>query len=140
MPEPTTLAWVARHLAPGERITATHPLRGGWTSRIIALTTSTGRELVLRSFLSPFFRHHAPGLLAREAAVLTLLRGTPIPAARLLALDPAGEHCAAPSLLMTRLPGTVRLTEDTGADLAALLVAIHRLAPADRPRPYQAWT
>ncbi|GAB2906349.1 phosphotransferase family protein [Streptomyces mayteni] len=140
MPEPTTLAWVAHHLSPGEHITATGPLRGGWTSRITSLTTSTGRDLVLRSFLSPFFRHHAPGLLTREAAVLTLLRDTAIPTARLLAVDPTGEHCAAPSLLMTRLPGTVRLAEDTGEALAALLVRVHRVAPADRPRPYQAWT
>ncbi|MFD5319172.1 phosphotransferase family protein [Streptomyces sp. NPDC127098] len=140
MLEPATLAWLERHLAPGEAVADARPLRGGWTSRICAVRTTDDRDLVLRSFLTPFFRRHAPGLLTREAEVLALLRDTDVPAAEPLAVDPTGEHCAVPSLLMTRLPGAVRLTEDTGAALATLLVRVHTIAPADRPRRYQPWT
>ncbi|MFF1476598.1 alpha/beta fold hydrolase [Streptomyces sp. NPDC058301] len=104
------------------------------------------RELVLRSFAKPFYRRHAPGLLAREAAVLGLLAGTGVPAPALVAADPQGEHCDHPSLLMTRLDGAVRLDEDELERriglLAGQLLDIHRLrvAEADRPREYEPWT
>lgn len=104
------------------------------------------RELVLRSFAKPFYRRHAAGLLAREAAVLGLLAGTGVPAPALVAADPRGEHCDHPSLLMTRLEGAVRLDED-GLErriglLAGQLLDIHRIpvAKADRPREYEPWT
>ncbi|MFD7508653.1 phosphotransferase family protein [Streptomyces sp. NPDC059853] len=141
-----TLQWVGAQLADGEHLTAEAPLVGGWTSRMRRLTTSHGRSLVLRSFTDAFFLRHADGLLTREADVLTLLAGTDVPAARLLAVDARADHCDHPSLLMTLLPGAVCL-DDTGAAaragaLAAQLVRIHGLAVAgaDRPRPYQAWT
>jgi aminoglycoside phosphotransferase (APT) family kinase protein len=104
------------------------------------------RGLVLRSFVEPFFRRHAPGLLTREADILTLLVGTGIPAPTLHAVDATGEHCDDPSLLMSLLPGTVRL-DDEDLDLrigllARQLVRIHAidLPEASRPRTYQAWT
>jgi aminoglycoside phosphotransferase (APT) family kinase protein len=141
-----TRQWVERHLADGERIEAVAPLAGGWTSEIRRLTTTAGRGLVLRTFTDAFFLRHAEGLLTREANVLRLLAGTDIPAARLVAVDATAEHCAYPSLLMTLLPGSVRVT-DEGADaraavLAGQLARIHRLpvAAADRPRTYQPWT
>ncbi len=104
------------------------------------------REVVLRSFVTPFFRRHAPGLLGREHRVLGQLAGTSVPAPRPLGVDPDGAHCAAPSLLMTLLPGGIRLADDDGLPgrvkaLAELLVTVHQL-PAEgpeRPRPYQAW-
>ncbi|QGV80976.1 alpha/beta fold hydrolase [Streptomyces ficellus] len=105
-----------------------------------------GRDVVLRSFVKPFYRRHAPGLLAREADVLALLAGTGIPAPECLAVDATGEFCDAPSLLMTRLPGAVRVDE-AGLDaraglLARQLVRIHAVSVTEgtRPRPYQAWT
>lgn len=141
-----TLEWVERHLADGEHLTGQVPLAGGWTSRMRRLTTSGGRSLVLRSFTDAFFLRHADGLLTREARVLTLLTGTDVPAARLLAVDARADHCDHPSLLMTLLPGAVCL-DDAGAParagaLADQLVRVHGLAvpAADRPRTYQAWT
>ncbi|GAA1349713.1 hypothetical protein [Streptomyces beijiangensis] len=46
------------------------------------LTLDDGTDLVQRTFVKPFFRHHGPGLLAREASVLALLAeqdGIPAP-------------------------------------------------------------
>ncbi|MGA5798669.1 phosphotransferase family protein [Streptomyces cellulosae] len=144
----STRAWVEKTLSAGERIERVERLRGGWTSemRRLDVTGPDGpRSLVLRSFVTPFFVRHAEGLLTREADILRLLAATDVPAAALVAVDATAEHCDHPSLLMTRLPGAVRL-DDEGAEarvdaLARLLVRIHALpVPAhDRPRTYQPW-
>ncbi|GAA5022197.1 phosphotransferase family protein [Streptomyces siamensis] len=144
-----TRAWVEQALSEAELIEEVRRLRGGWTSEMRRLDIGGPggrRSLVLRSFVKPFFVRHAEGLLTREAAVLRLLGGTDVPAARLVAVDALAQHCAHPSLLMSLLPGTVRLG-DEGADrraelLARQLLRIHRLpvTAEARPRTYQAWT
>ncbi|MFF4367701.1 phosphotransferase family protein [Streptomyces sp. NPDC001594] len=154
-PEPeedwaATRAWVEKTLSGGERVEGATPLRGGWTSRMRRLQLTGGaagpRSLVLRSFVRPFYLRAAEGLLTREADVLRLLGGTDVPAAALVAVDATAEHCDHPSLLMSLLPGTVRL-DGAEADPRAVLMArrllsVHRLEvdERDRPRAYQAWT
>ncbi|MFI1712589.1 phosphotransferase family protein [Streptomyces litmocidini] len=143
-----TRSWVEKGLSEGERIEKVVELRGGWTSemRRLDLCGPGGRRsLVLRSFVKPFFVRHAEGLLNREAAILRLLGDTDVPAATLTAVDATAQHCDHPSLLMSLLPGTVRLG-DQGADdraelLARQLVRIHQLPVTvqQRPRTYQAW-
>ncbi|MCM2580067.1 phosphotransferase family protein [Streptomyces meridianus] len=144
-----TRSWVEKHLPPGDRIEAVERLRGGWTSemrRLHVCGPNGSRQLVLRSFVKPFFLRHAQGLLTREAAVLTLLGDTEVPAAGLHAVDATGEFCDHPSLLMSHLPGTLHLDDaDAGQRvglLARQLVGIHRVqvGEVDRPRTYQAWT
>ncbi|MFD6230252.1 phosphotransferase family protein [Streptomyces sp. NPDC060232] len=144
-----TRAWVERGLADGERIEQVVRLRGGWTSQMRRLDLAGPggrRSLVLRSFVKPFYVRHAEGLLTREAAVLRRLRGTDVPAATLAAVDATAQYCDHPSLLMSLLPGSVRLGDEDADDRAALLarqlVAVHRLpvTASQRPRPYQAWT
>ncbi|MBV7700380.1 phosphotransferase family protein [Streptomyces sp. TRM70350] len=144
-----TRAWVEKGLPEAERIDDVARLRGGWTSEMRRLDIrgpGGRRSLVLRSFVRPFFVRHAEGLLTREAAVLRLLGGTDVPAATLVAVDATAQYCDHPSLLMSLLPGTVRLA-DEGADRRAELPArqllrIHRLpvTAETRPRTYQAWT
>ncbi|MEU9161919.1 phosphotransferase [Streptomyces sp. NPDC048424] len=143
-----TRAWVEKGLPGAEHIEGVVRLRGGWTSemRRLDLHGPDGRRsLVLRSFVKPFYLRHAEGLLAREASVLRLLGATEVPAATLVGVDATAQHCDHPSLLMSLLPGAVRL-DDQGADeraelLARQLVRIHRLPVAahERPRVYQAW-
>jgi aminoglycoside phosphotransferase (APT) family kinase protein len=115
--------------------------------RRLHISGPSGRRwLVLRSFVTPFYVRHAEGLLTREARVLRLLGGTGIPAATLLGVDATAQHCEWPSLLMSLLPGSIRLTDqaiDRRADLlAGQLLRIHRLRVTEetRPRDYQAWT
>ncbi|WP_030960575.1 phosphotransferase family protein [Streptomyces sp. NRRL S-378] len=144
-----TRAWVEKGLTETERIEDVARLRGGWTSEMRRLDIcgpGGRRSLVLRSFVKPFYVRHAEGLLTREAAVLCLLGSTDVPAARLVAADPTAQYCDHPSLLMSLLPGTVRLG-DEGADqraelLAHQLLRIHRLpvTAEARPRTFQAWT
>ncbi|WP_406168028.1 alpha/beta fold hydrolase [Streptomyces sp. NBC_00996] len=140
-----TRAWVAKRLPDGRSVRKSTPLRGGWSSQMRRLTLDDGTGLVQRSFVKPFYRRHAPGLLTREASVLTLLAahdGVPAPA--LYAVDATAEHCDHPTLLMSSLPGTVRLDEEDLERrldlLARQLVRIHGVVPAKRPRPYQPWT
>ncbi|WP_217201285.1 phosphotransferase family protein [Streptomyces buecherae] len=143
-----TRSWVEKELCAAERVEEVERLRGGWTSemRRLDLHGPNGRRsLVLRSFVKPFFVRHAEGLLTREATILRLLGDTDVPVATLVAVDATARYCVHPSLLMSHLPGTVRLA-DQGADvraelLARQLVRIHQLpvTARQRPRPYQPW-
>ena len=140
-----TRAWVAKQLGHGRSVADSRLLYGGWSSQMRRLSLDDGTDLVQRTFVKPFFRHHGPGLLAREASVLTLLAGEEgVPAPGLVAVDATAEHCDHPTLLMTALPGRVRVDEDDldrRLDLlAAQLVRVHGVVPAERPRTYQAWT
>ncbi|MEU0221906.1 aminoglycoside phosphotransferase family protein, partial [Streptomyces sp. NPDC006265] len=140
-----TRAWVAKQLPEGRTVATSAFLAGGWSAQMRRLALDDGTELALRTFVKPFFRRHAPGLLAREAEMLTLLAEQEgVPAAELIGVDATGEHCDHPSLLMSVLPGRVRVDEeelDARVDLlAAQLARIHRVVPRERPRTYQAWT
>ncbi|WAU81957.1 aminoglycoside phosphotransferase family protein [Streptomyces sp. Qhu-G9] len=145
---PLTSAWVARHLAAGERIVGTEALHGGITAETrrltIAIRDGGTRDLVLRSFVDPFSVERAKDWLNREADALPLLAETGVPAPRLVAVDPTGAQCAYPSLLMTHLTGRTVL-DDEGLEarvplLARQLVAIHEVRPAERPPEYVALT
>ncbi|WP_406015056.1 alpha/beta fold hydrolase [Streptomyces sp. NBC_00984] len=140
-----TRAWVAKQIGPGRSVADSRLLAGGWSSQMRRLTLDDGTDLVQRTFVKPFFRHHEPGLLNREASVLALLaEQDSIPAPGLVAVDATAEHCDHPTLLMSALPGRVRVDGDDldrRLDLlAAQLVRVHGVVPAERPRPYQAWT
>ncbi|MET9555070.1 aminoglycoside phosphotransferase family protein [Streptomyces sp. NPDC006645] len=144
-----TRAWVEEWLRPSERVEDVVRLRGGWTSRMRRLDIRGPRgrrSLVLRSFVKPFYLRHAEGLLTREADIQRLLDHTEVPAARLVAVDATAERCDHPSLLMTLLPGTVRLADEGAERRAALLarqlLSVHRVRVSEetRPRVYQAWT
>jgi aminoglycoside phosphotransferase (APT) family kinase protein len=143
-PSAQTLAWVLE-AAGAETVVDVGRLSGGWTSAMHAVTLRSGmeeREVVVRRLLREPWRSHAPAMLEREADVLRLLRGSGIPAADCIAVDPHGAHADAPALLMTKLPGRLRLDADREllAPLARLLVAVHRIDPGGRrPRAYQSW-
>jgi aminoglycoside phosphotransferase (APT) family kinase protein len=145
---PLTLAWLGRQLDVGERILRTEALHGGISAEMRRLTIGTSdgstRDLVLRSFVDPFYRESAEDSLNREAGALSLLPGTGVPAPGLVAADPTAAHCEYPSLLMTHLPGRTVL-DDEGLEtrvplLARQLVAIHAVRPGERPREYVALT
>jgi hypothetical protein len=145
---PSTRAWVQRHLAAGERIVGAEVLHGGITADVRRLIIGTQprhtRDLVLRSVVDPRVAAHAEDWLTREAAALSVLAGSGVPAPELVAVDPTAAHCEHPSLLMTRLPGRPVLDDEGLAErvglLARQLVAIHALRPTPRPREYVAST
>ncbi|MFI0773460.1 phosphotransferase family protein [Streptomyces sp. NPDC021212] len=144
-----TRAWVEQRVGGGCRVDGAERLRGGWTSEMRRLRVSgpgTPQWLVLRSFVKPFFVRAAKGLLTREADILRLLAETDVPVAAFKGVDATAAYCDHPSLLMSLLPGTVRLDEEEAGLRAELLarqlLAIHHVrVPAEsRPRVYEAWT
>jgi aminoglycoside phosphotransferase (APT) family kinase protein len=144
-----TRRWVESQLESGERITDVAWFDGGLTAHVrrILITGPRGdRNLVLRSFTSDRFRERAADLLTQEARMLRLLDDADgVPAPHFVAADPDATHADDPSLLMTALPGEPCLDPDgaerRSADLAAQLVAIHRLdvEAAHRPRRFTPW-
>jgi aminoglycoside phosphotransferase (APT) family kinase protein len=143
-PSRSTLQWVIENAAADE-VVSVQPLVGGWTSAMHAVTVRRGSDehtLVLRRMFREPWRTHARELLEREAMVLQMLAGHPVPTATLLAVDPTASATDEPALLMSQLPGRLRL-DDLGvtAPLAQMLARIHRIRPddGDRPRPYQSW-
>jgi aminoglycoside phosphotransferase (APT) family kinase protein len=132
------LRWVTEQT--GSDIAEVTPLRGGWTSEMRRVRLADGREVVVRSFVTEFFRRHAEGLLEREAGMLRLLAGIDgIPAPRLLAVDATSQYGEAPSLVMSLLPGAVDVQADRSPQLAEQLLAIHRVPVDPRPREFQVW-
>lgn len=76
---PLTLVWVSRHLEAGERIVKAEALHGGITAemrRLIIGTRDGGtRDLVLRSYVDPFYMENAEDGLIGEAGCSDLARG-----------------------------------------------------------------
>jgi aminoglycoside phosphotransferase (APT) family kinase protein len=134
--------WVAEAL--GAPVTGSTLLTGGLSSQMLVVRTASGDEAVLRRMNIDPWRRFAEGLLRREHDVQTMLRATSVPAPAPIAVDPDGSRSGEPSLLMSRVPGRVdlvRADDSYLADLAALLVRIHRFVPPDDswPRVYQSW-
>jgi len=135
-PPESTLRWAAQSVGRGSRIVSIRAFAvGGWHANH-ALTIvdrhGTAHRLVLRRWARPEWAVEDPDFTAaREAAVLALLAGSPVPAPRPVAADPEGAVCDVPTLLLTRLPGRPpALPSDMGAFLAQLaeaLPAIHAL-------------
>lgn len=113
------------------------PRASSSTVDAVDIETARGRidRLVLRRYDRPEVLASEPEPVRREAAVLDALRETAVPAPRVVATDPDGDHCGVPALLMTRLPGRARWrarTLDGFVDqLAEQLPAIHATAVPD---------
>lgn len=153
-PSPATVGWVRECFGRGAVIRAIRPLPGGTAHANHALVVESGsgseHRLVLRRWLprDPL-ASDAPGDVfadgefspEREIAALTLLAACEIPTPSLVAADPAGAHCDAPALLLTRLPGhPPRPVPDDLPEvliqLAAALLPVHALRGAATMPPY----
>ncbi|RFU43171.1 aminoglycoside phosphotransferase family protein [Actinomadura logoneensis] len=167
-PSPATVRWVRECFGRGAEIRAIRPLPGGTAHANHALVVESGsgseHRLVLRRWLprDPLAPGGIPGVSGavgtsgssaatvfadgefspeREIAALTLLAACEIPTPALVAADPAGAHCDAPALLLTRLPGhPPRPVPDDLPEvliqLAAALLPVHALRGAASMPPY----
>ena len=97
---------------------------------------------MLRRYVRADWLEEEPDLAEHEARVLALLASSDVDAPRLVAVDPNGEQCDVPAVLMTRLPGRIRWTpRDVDGFLTGLvdaMLTIHAVdVPASVPiRPY----
>jgi aminoglycoside phosphotransferase (APT) family kinase protein len=143
-PSPADRSWLASVLGADEKSLRVRRLDGGITSAVhdVAILDANRkpRRYVLRRYTGA--DHESPVVdVRREAAILTGLAASGLPAPRLIAFDAEAEHCSAPALLMTRLPGRMLLRpadpDDWLRQLAALLPRIHA-AQVDAP-PAEIW-
>ena len=86
-------------------------MRHGIASSVHAVDVVHGDAQLYRLVLKIFVRDDPtePDQAGREARILRIVAGGPIPVPRLLAVDRDGESCGVPALLMTRLDGHVVL-------------------------------
>ena len=111
---------------------------------MLGLVHDDGRETVLRQMHVDPWRRHAVGLLTREAGVQAMLAGSDVMAPTPLAVDPDGAQVGDPSLLMTRLPGTIDLCRHDDGFLSGRPRPCWRctaVRPEEGawPRDYQSW-
>jgi aminoglycoside phosphotransferase (APT) family kinase protein len=134
-PSAEQLAWVERCVGGGAKMRGGRRILGGITSTVhrlsLRLPGGASQQVVLKRFTDPEWGD-TPAISRNEAAALTAVEGSRVPAPRLLGVSADGaETGGIPSLLMTRAPGRVWLTpEDIDAwirQLAELLPTIHAI-------------
>ena len=131
---PESLTWVEQTLGRGARVVATRPLTGGLTSLVHELTVvRNGRKsrYVLRSWAPD--NEHKDWILrtvAAEAAILTALERSDVPAPRLVA-STSDAAAGGPALLMTRVQGRMLLMprdrDHWLRQMAQMLARIHEV-------------
>ena len=133
--------WVMAQVPEARRLVRAQRLTGGLTSEVTGVTVedADGRSqrLVLRRWTGRPWPDGAVDdgrvLVPREAAVLSALERTDLPAPRLVATDTSGDAAGMPALLMTRLPGRIDLAPSDPRrwtrQLAEQLVHLHDTTP-----------
>jgi aminoglycoside phosphotransferase (APT) family kinase protein len=143
MPEDWT--WVAALVGSRARTVASGRLSGGIVSSVyrLSILDARGRRhwLVVRRYLGANQRKWGSSAVRREAAVLSALERSGLPAPRLVDADPDGLQAGVPAIVMSRLPGRIHLTpsnpESWLRQMAALLPRIHELS-IEAPR-FESW-
>jgi len=130
-PTPMAKRWVEKAVGNGAEVIRVRRLSGGTASAVHAVDVRVAGGTALRLV----------DLAEREARNLQLLERAGIAAPRLVAVDPSGDECDVPAVLMTRMPGQLEL-KPGNLDLwlrrmAGLLPPIHAIDP--RPFHVQEW-
>ncbi len=141
--EKRAIAWAESEL--GEQIVDVVALSSGLTSTMLALTTASGRESVLRLMTIEPWRAHGAALTRRERAAQLELVSTDVPAPTSLGLDAEGATLGVAAHLMSRLPGVpthaspASLHHGTITAMAEMLATIHQVRPTEPFRTYESW-
>jgi aminoglycoside phosphotransferase (APT) family kinase protein len=143
-PPAEALAWVEQTLGSGARVVGWRQMTGGIASCVHRLTVEhNGRResFVLRRWMPDGdHREYVTGAVASEAAILTALERSDLPAPRLIGSTTDAAH-GGPAVLMTRVPGQVHLMprdrEHWLRQMACMLPRIHAL-DIDAG-PFQSW-
>jgi hypothetical protein len=171
-PSDSTLRWVESCLGQGSKVTMIRPLTGGRShanhALLVQTRSGTAHRLVLRRWVYPASAVGAPRgvpgaaelaadpgtarLLRhvdyspeREIAALSLLADCETPTPSLVAADPSGTFCDAPTLLITRLFGhpprpAPRDLPEYLIQFAAALLSVHAVSGAATMPAYHPYT
>lgn len=116
----------------------------GSTSSLLYEVKTDNSTIVLRQFDNEEWLLEEPDLVQHEAASLQHASACGLPAPSLIAFDEAGETSGLPSVLMTKVEGSVELLPDDfnkwTDGLAQILAAIHRITANDFPWVYESYT
>ncbi|GAB4572638.1 MAG: hypothetical protein Kow0077_12590 [Anaerolineae bacterium] len=144
---PAARDWAARAIGAQATIRTVVRLPGATSSTLYLLTVAHhGREhrIVLRLFTLETWLAAEPDLPHHEAAALEAARAARIATPELIAVEPSGDICGVPMILMTHVPGEINLMPDdwTGwlDGLAAAAAAIHAVAAPDFGWHYAPYT
>lgn len=116
----------------GSPIRSVRRLSGGMSTGMHLLTGASGERVVMRRFLNQHWLAIDPDLAPREAAVLRALEPTAVPAPAFVGVDPYGERCEAPTVLMGFVSGRRTVVDDHArfaGELARAMATIHDVAP-----------
>jgi hypothetical protein len=112
MPEDWT--WVTALIGSGARTVGSGRLSGGIVSSVYRLSILDARgrrhRLVVRRYVGSSQGEWGSNAVRREAAVLTALERSGLPAPRLVDADPDGLRAGVPAIVMSRVPGRIHLT------------------------------
>ena len=127
-----TLRWVTASVGSNVRVQSVRLLAGATSSTLHGVQiVHNGRsmKLVLRRFTNKQWLVEKPDLVLHEAASLQKATEAAVPTPELIAYDESGNHCGAPVILMTQLPGQVELTPGDLGDwlyqLAEAILSVH---------------
>jgi aminoglycoside phosphotransferase (APT) family kinase protein len=112
--EPAAAAWVS-HALPGQRVTGAETLGGGYRNENIRVVTDRGSYVLRRYRQSGAGAAIAERTCAVEAALAARLAAAAVPAAEVIAADPAGTAVGEPLLLARYVPG-IMLSQAITAD------------------------
>jgi aminoglycoside phosphotransferase (APT) family kinase protein len=137
--------WVATLVGDRARTIGSRRLSGGIVSSVYCLSIldADGRrhQLVVRRYMGADQRGWGASAVRREAAVLSALERSSLPAPRLVDADPDGLRAGVPAIVMSRVPGRIHLTprnpESWLRQMAALLPRIHELSIEGGP--FESW-
>jgi aminoglycoside phosphotransferase (APT) family kinase protein len=131
-PPDAAIEWAAEVV--GSPIVEVRPLTGGMSTGIHVMRSTSGERVVMRRFLNQHWLAIDPDLARREAAVLRALESTSVSAPAFVGVDPYGERCGAPTVLMGFVPGKRTVVDDHeryARELAHAMATIHDVAPPD---------
>ena len=142
-PPAKLLTWVEQTLGGSAQVVGWKRLTGGLTSVVHRLTVErqgNHEHCVLRWWLpNSEWQQWIARAVPQEAAVLTKLEGTDIPAPRVIGSIAEGPD--GPAILMTQLPGRIHLTpanqEKWLRQMAQMLARIHALGLD--AKPFESW-
>jgi aminoglycoside phosphotransferase (APT) family kinase protein len=112
--EPAAGAWV-RQVLPGHRITGAETLGGGYRNENIRVVTDRGSYVLRRYSRTGADAAVAERTCAVEAALAARLASAAVPAAEVIAADPAGTAAGQPLLLARHVPG-IMVSQAVAAD------------------------
>ncbi|WP_307476249.1 phosphotransferase family protein [Paenibacillus harenae] len=142
-----TMEWLTNVIKPSACVQTIHRLQGGVSSIVLNVTVTAenrATSYVLRQFDNHEWLEQEPDLALHEAECLKWAALVKVPTPELVAFDESGRLNGHPSVLMTKLEGTVVLEPgdlNQWLDrMAAALASIHEVNADDFPWSYYTYS